>query len=83
MQECDEAIHMEQRRRRGRRSVPVSNRDSVAIQFVPKQEDGERKPKLEPMVHEITLKNQVMFLSPPVEEARKNWYSQLHHWLGE
>ncbi|KAJ3176317.1 hypothetical protein HDU87_005359 [Geranomyces variabilis] len=39
------------------------------------------KPQLDVMVHEIVLKNQVMYLSPPVEEARKNWYLQLHQWL--
>lgn len=38
--------------------------------------------KLIPMKHEIRLKNQVIYLDPPVEAARANWYSQLQQWLG-
>lgn len=35
-----------------------------------------------PLVHEIRIKNQVIYLDPPVEFARANWYRQLHQWLG-
>ncbi|KAJ3290947.1 hypothetical protein HK104_006430 [Borealophlyctis nickersoniae] len=41
----------------------------------------ELKLKWKPMVHEIKIKNQVMYLDPPIEEARVNWFSQLHEWL--
>ncbi|KAF9161045.1 hypothetical protein DFQ26_004928 [Actinomortierella ambigua] len=39
------------------------------------------KPNLKVLVHEIRIKNQVMYLDPPVEQARSSWYTQLHEWL--
>ncbi|CAH1756141.1 13650_t:CDS:10 [Entrophospora sp. SA101] len=39
------------------------------------------KPDLEISVHEVRIRNQVIYLDPPVEEARANWYNQLHEWL--
>lgn len=38
---------------------------------------------LKPIVHEIRIQNQVIFLDPPIEYARQNWIKQLHDWLGE
>ncbi|CAJ0883095.1 1976_t:CDS:10 [Entrophospora sp. SA101] len=51
--------------------------------------DGERplasrsaeKPELEISVHEVLILNRVIYLDPPVEEARSNWFNQLHEWL--
>ncbi|KAJ7243639.1 dynein heavy chain, N-terminal region 1-domain-containing protein [Mycena rebaudengoi] len=37
---------------------------------------------LKPVVHEIRIQNQVIFLDPPIEHARANWIRQLHDWLG-
>ncbi|KAI0727592.1 dynein heavy chain, N-terminal region 1-domain-containing protein [Fomitopsis betulina] len=37
---------------------------------------------LKPIVHEIRIQNQVIFLDPPIEHARQNWVKQLHDWLG-
>jgi dynein heavy chain 1 len=37
---------------------------------------------LKPIVHEIRIQNQVIFLDPPIEHARANWVKQLHDWLG-
>ncbi|KAF7327657.1 hypothetical protein MKEN_00345100 [Mycena kentingensis (nom. inval.)] len=37
---------------------------------------------LKPVVHEIRIQNQVIFLDPPIEYARANWTRQLHDWLG-
>ncbi|GJE97982.1 Dynein heavy chain N-terminala domain-containing protein [Phanerochaete sordida] len=37
---------------------------------------------LKPIVHEIRIQNQVIFLDPPIEYARKTWIQQLHDWLG-
>ncbi|KAJ7644409.1 dynein heavy chain [Roridomyces roridus] len=37
---------------------------------------------LKPIVHEIRIQNQVIFLDPPIEYARANWIRQLHDWLG-
>lgn len=37
---------------------------------------------LKPIVHEIRIQNQVIFLDPPIEFARSTWIHQLHDWLG-
>ncbi|RDW80646.1 cytoplasmic dynein-like protein 1 heavy chain 1 [Coleophoma crateriformis] len=41
-----------------------------------------QKPTLRQLVHEISMRNQVIYLDPPLEYARANWFSQLHEWLG-
>ncbi|CAE6344478.1 unnamed protein product [Rhizoctonia solani] len=38
---------------------------------------------LKPIVHEIRIQNQVIFLDPPIEYARGIWIRQLHSWLGK
>ncbi|KAK7472211.1 dynein heavy chain [Stygiomarasmius scandens] len=37
---------------------------------------------VKPIVHEIRIQNQVIFLDPPIEYARSTWVKQLHDWLG-
>ncbi|THH27962.1 hypothetical protein EUX98_g6222 [Antrodiella citrinella] len=37
---------------------------------------------LKPIVHEIRIQNQVIFLDPPIEYARHTWITQLHEWIG-
>ncbi|KAL7268764.1 dynein heavy chain [Rhizina undulata] len=39
-------------------------------------------PKMKRLVHEISIRNQVIYLDPPLEYARASWFSQLHQWLG-
>jgi dynein heavy chain 1, cytosolic len=39
-------------------------------------------PVMKELVHEITMRNQVIYLDPPLEFARASWYMQLHDWLG-
>jgi len=50
--------------------------------------DGERpailkaeKPTLNISTHEVRIRDQVIYLDPPIEDARSNWYNQLHDWL--
>ncbi|CAG8458261.1 9384_t:CDS:2, partial [Cetraspora pellucida] len=50
--------------------------------------DGERpltakaeKPVLAHSIHIVRIKNQVIYLDPPIEDARTKWYNQLHEWL--
>ncbi|CAI2172645.1 16667_t:CDS:10, partial [Funneliformis geosporum] len=50
--------------------------------------DGEKpvilkaeKPSLIVSTHEVRIRNQVIYLDPPIEDARANWYNQLHEWL--
>ncbi|KAF2709100.1 hypothetical protein K504DRAFT_456000 [Pleomassaria siparia CBS 279.74] len=44
-------------------------------------ESTEEKPTLEKLTLEITMRNQVIYLSPPIEYARASWLDQLQHWL--
>lgn len=39
-------------------------------------------PVMKEVVHEITMRNQVIYLDPPLEFARASWFLQLHEWLG-
>ncbi|KAI5123732.1 hypothetical protein M0805_000325 [Coniferiporia weirii] len=41
----------------------------------------ERNLTLKPIIHEIRIQNQVIFLDPPIEYARQTWIKQLHEWL--
>lgn len=37
---------------------------------------------VKPSMHEIRMKNQVIYLDPSVEAAKMSWYAQLQEWLG-
>ena len=45
-------------------------------------DEAVNRPDLAFLVHEISMRNQVIYLDPPIEFARASWLSQLHHWLG-
>ncbi|KAI9836369.1 MAG: hypothetical protein M1819_001398 [Sarea resinae] len=62
-----------------------ANDDSIRKRITEDDVDEERfrhAPKLTHLVHEISMRNQVIYLDPPLEFARASWYSQLHDWLG-
>lgn len=40
------------------------------------------KPTMKLLIHEITMRNQVIYLDPPLEYARASWFLQLQDWLG-
>ncbi|KAF9235737.1 dynein heavy chain, N-terminal region 1-domain-containing protein [Melanogaster broomeanus] len=68
------------------RRDPLPPRDSTNKRRAAK---GAREEKLveaymtvKPIVHEIRIQNQVIFLDPPIEYARSTWIKQLHDWLG-
>jgi dynein heavy chain 1 len=44
-------------------------------------EVNEVKPTLARLTLEITMRNQVIYLNPPVEHARASWLEQLQQWL--
>lgn len=50
--------------------------------FSKKIEENTYKPKMQTLVHEIGIRNQVISLEPPLEYARASWFLQLHEWLG-
>jgi dynein heavy chain 1 len=39
-------------------------------------------PVLKKLTHEVSMRNQVIYLDPPLEYARASWFSELHDWLG-
>ncbi|KAK4163181.1 dynein heavy chain, cytoplasmic [Cladorrhinum sp. PSN259] len=39
-------------------------------------------PVIKKLIHEITMRNQVIYLDPPLEFARASWFSQLQEWIG-
>ncbi|KAI9713200.1 MAG: Dynein heavy chain, cytoplasmic [Bogoriella megaspora] len=45
-------------------------------------EQQKYKPSLIPLTHEISIRNQVIYLDPPLDFARASWLSQLHSWIG-
>jgi len=66
-------------------------RREVAIREISNKRRGDKRSfekgseghlTLKPIVHEIRIQNQVIFLDPPIEYARERWVRQLHEWLG-
>ncbi|PCH33132.1 dynein heavy chain [Wolfiporia cocos MD-104 SS10] len=67
-------------------------RDPLALRDITNKRRGDKRLKEEkiteggmtllPIVHEIRIQNQVIFLDPPIEYARQTWIRQLHDWLG-
>lgn len=43
---------------------------------------SQNTPIMRRLVHEISQRNQVIYLDPPLEYARASWYSDMHAWLG-
>jgi dynein heavy chain 1, cytosolic len=59
------------------------NEDSRRKRFSGSVETPEQyAPTMRRLVHEISMRNQVIYLDPPLEYARASWFSQLHEWLG-
>lgn len=49
---------------------------------VAEPEASDQAPSLKRLIHEVSMRNQVIYLDPPLEYARASWFSQLHDWLG-
>lgn len=72
--------------------VDEDRRDMLPLRDLTNKRRGDKRIKeekflegnmtLKPIVHEIRIQNQVIFLDPPIEYARQTWISQLHDWLG-
>ncbi|KAJ3099515.1 hypothetical protein HDU96_010687, partial [Phlyctochytrium bullatum] len=61
---------------RGRRGTIIS------VQAEDVRRDDSYQPIIKAITFEIRMKNQTMYLDPPIEYARQNFYHQLHDWLG-
>ncbi|GLB36818.1 putative dynein heavy chain [Lyophyllum shimeji] len=69
-----------------------TRRDTLPLRDITNKRRGDKRIKeekflegnmtLKPIVHEIRIQNQVIFLDPPIEYARSTWIKQLHDWLG-
>lgn len=46
------------------------------------EQDSKCIPSLRPLSHEISMRNQLIYLDPPASFTRTSWLSQLHEWLG-
>ncbi|TGZ77375.1 dynein heavy chain [Ascodesmis nigricans] len=46
------------------------------------REDRASTFEMKTLVHEISIRNQVIYVDPPLEYARASWFFQLHEWLG-
>ncbi|KAK7047179.1 dynein heavy chain [Paramarasmius palmivorus] len=74
------------------RSADEDGRRDVPFRDVTNKRRGDKRAKEEkfmehnmvvkPIVHEIRIQNQVIFLDPPIEYARATWIKQLHDWIG-
>ena len=65
----------------------TSSLDGVDQNSVRKTVEGEteyspRLPQFRPLVHEISMQNQLIYLDPPPDFARAEWISHFHGWLG-
>ncbi|KAG6864894.1 hypothetical protein C0991_006509 [Blastosporella zonata] len=69
-----------------------TRRDTLPLRDITNKRRGDKRLKeekhmegdmvLKPIIHEIRIQNQVIFLDPPIEYARATWIKQLHDWLG-
>jgi dynein heavy chain 1 len=49
---------------------------------IEKQGEAAQRPTLPTSIHAILIRNQLMFLSPPLEQARVTWFTHFNNWLG-
>ena len=59
-----------------------ANDDSTRAQAISGYDEVSDAPKLRHSVHEVSMRNQVIYLDPPPEFTRASWLSQFHEWLG-
>ncbi|RKO87762.1 dynein heavy chain, N-terminal region 1-domain-containing protein, partial [Blyttiomyces helicus] len=78
LQEIDEAADGPRRRNR-QGSLYSATHEAIPTQA---PQHDHTIPNLKISVHEIRIKNQTMYLDPPIQQARANWYRQLHEWIG-
>ncbi|KAL8738025.1 MAG: hypothetical protein Q9181_001132 [Wetmoreana brouardii] len=58
-----------------------SNNESRVVQD-PTEQERSNLPTLLHVVHEISMRNQLIYLDPPANSTRTIWLSRLHQWLG-
>ncbi|MCJ1268673.1 hypothetical protein MMC22_008561 [Lobaria immixta] len=58
------------------------NDDSTQTQATLESDEELHILRLRHSIHEMSMRNQVIYLDPPPEFARASWLSQFHEWLG-
>ncbi|KAJ1982313.1 dynein heavy chain [Dimargaris xerosporica] len=76
----DDTVAFDTKARR-KRKLGVGRMGEPEPEAAPKSDQTTVRPRLDTLVHELCIRNQVMFLNPPLEQARADWYQQLHDWL--
>ncbi|CAJ2513502.1 Uu.00g016210.m01.CDS01 [Anthostomella pinea] len=61
------------------KQLEASRRKQLAPSGEPLKSDA---PTMKELIHEVTMRNQVIYLNPPLEYARASWFLQLHDWIG-
>lgn len=59
--------------------IEANRRKQLAPTGEPLKSDA---PLMKHLIHEITMRNQVIYLDPPLEFARASWFLHLHNWIG-
>lgn len=59
-----------------------ANDNGLRRQALPDHYEKPNVPLLPNLVLEVLMRNQVVYLDPPIESTRASWLSQLHEWLG-
>ncbi|OTA89925.1 hypothetical protein M434DRAFT_398353 [Hypoxylon sp. CO27-5] len=59
--------------------IEINRRKQLAPSGEPIKSDA---PLMKHLIHEITMRNQVIYLDPPLEFARASWFLHLHNWIG-
>ncbi|KAB8342928.1 hypothetical protein FH972_022525 [Carpinus fangiana] len=63
----------------------LEGQNDISERPLSRDEDGrilEVTPRFETLVHEITMRNSVIYLDPPLDFARSSWLAQLQDWVG-
>lgn len=64
------------------RMITDYSNDDIRRQDNVDHEEGASAPSLQILTLEVLMRNQTIYLDPPVESARSSWLLQLHEWLG-
>lgn len=66
----------------GKPALEKSEENSVRKRDTADTDEGANAPNLQSLVLEVLMRNQTVYLDPPVESARTSWFAQFHQWLG-
>ena len=58
-----------------------ANENGLRKQALANDDETPNIPSLRNLVLEVLMRNQVVYLDPPIESIRASWLSQLHEWL--